>query len=202
MIFFPFSFRDVTFRDVTKNFKAIFLAIGFCFLLAFSFSYGEVTNSSNTTQFLEEFYRGEERVEKQKIKTPNPFITTLKIILYLGVLGGGAFLLVRWFVKKTSIPQSEDSQFVEVVLTKMIGMNSYIHIVKIINDYYILSQSNEIRLIEKITDKETLDFIELNKDKMKPKDVKFVDILGNIPAFKKSDKLGFLKTQREKLKKF
>ncbi len=84
----------------------------------------------------------------------------------------------------------------------MIGMNTYIHIVKIIKDYYILSQSSEVRLIEKIVDKETIDFIELNKEKMKPKETKFIDILGNIPAFKKTDKINFLKTQKEKLKKF
>ncbi|MGC8765818.1 MAG: flagellar biosynthetic protein FliO [Brevinematia bacterium] len=187
-------------RNAKKNLGVILLNFLCLLVMCFSLSFGEVTNTTN--QFLEEFYRGEETKERQRIKTPNPFVTTLKIILYIGILGGGAFLLVRWFVKKTSIPQSEDSQFVEVILTKMIGMNSYIHIVKIINDYYILSQSNEVRLLEKITDKERIDFIELNKEKMKPKDVKFIDILGNVPSFKKTDKLGFLKTQKEKLKKF
>ncbi len=183
--------------------KRIFLSLSLILFLNTMPIFAESTNViSNTNQFLEEFYRSEETKERQKIKTPNPFITTLKILLYIGILGGGAFFLVRWFVKKTSIPQSDDSEFVEIILTRAIGINSYIHIVKIINDYYILSHSNEIRLIEKITDKEKIDFIELNKDKMKPKGARFIDILGNVPAFKKIDRTGFLKVQKEKLKKF
>ncbi len=184
--------------------KKIFYVI---FYLVFVFSpvYPVETTNQNATNdktFLDDFYREEERESQRRIKTPNPFWTTIKIIFYLGLLGGGGFLLVRWLVKKTSIPESENAEFVEVVLTKMIGMNTYIHIVKIINNYYILSQSNEVRLIEKIEDKETIDFIELNKDKMKPKEAKFIDFLGNIPSFKKVNKIDFLKSQKEKLKKF
>ncbi|MGC8769643.1 MAG: flagellar biosynthetic protein FliO [Brevinematia bacterium] len=174
----------------------------FYLFLSFSPVFPETNQQTNNKTFLDEFYREEERANQRRVKTPNPFWTTIKILFYLALLGGGGFFLVRWIVKKASIPQSEDTQFVEVILTKMIGMNTYIHIVKIINDYYILSQSNEVRLIEKIEDKETIDFIELNKEKMKPKEVKFLDILGNIPAFKKTDKISFLKTQKEKLKKF
>lgn len=173
----------------------------FYLFLSFSPVFPE-TNQQTNKAFLDEFYREEERTNQRRVKTPNPFWTTIKILFYLALLGGGGFFLVRWIVKKASIPQSEDTQFVEVILTKMIGMNTYIHIVKIINDYYILSQSSEVRLIEKIEDKETIDFIELNKEKMKPKETKFLDLLGNIPNFKKTDKISFLKTQKEKLKKF
>jgi len=194
-----------------KNLKSFFLILIVLLTVTFSNFTFTKTNATNTTieetniqtnQFLEQFYRNEDEKNRKKIKTPNPFFTTIKVLFYLFILGGGGFLLVRWFIKKTSIPQSEDSQFVEVILTKMIGLNAYIHVVKILNEYYILSQSNELRLIEKITNKETIDFIELNKEKMKPKDSKFIDILGNIPSFKKIDKFEFLKSQKEKLKKF
>jgi len=181
---------------------SVYVAFSIFFLSTFSFP--QQTNQANetNTQFLEQFYRGEEERGKEKVKTPNPLWTGLKVIFYLAILGGGGYLLIRWIISKGSIPQTEDSKFIELILTKSIGLNSYIHIVKIINDYYILSQSQDgIKLIEKITDKETIDFIELNKEQMKPKEVKFIDLIGNLPSYKKVDKIAFLKSQKERLKK-
>lgn len=159
-------------------------------------------SNTTTNQFLEEYYTTEGEKRKEEIKTPNPFVTILKIIFYLALLGGGGYFLIRWIITRSAIPQTEDSQFIEIVLTKAVGLNTYIHIAKIINDYYILSQSGDgLRLIEKVTDKETIDFIELNKEKMKPKSVKFIDILGTLPLHKRTDKIGFIKAQKERLKK-
>jgi hypothetical protein len=81
-------------------------------------------------------------------------------------------------------------------------MGSYLQIIKVGATYYLLSLSSEgARLIDKITDKETIDFIELNKDSMKPRQVKFFDILTFFPKGMKVDKLDYLKSQKDRLRK-
>ena len=163
------------------------------------------TNSAvSNGPFLQQFYDTEETAASRakKIQAPNPVWTTIKIILYIGVLGAGAYFLVRFVIKKGSVPATGDSNFVEVLMTKSVGLGGYLQIVKVGPSYYLLGHSGDgIRLIDRIQDQETIDYIELNKDSMKPKETKFVDILNYLPISKKLDKWDFLKGQKDRLKK-
>lgn len=161
--------------------------------------------ASNTNNYLGSFYDQDDTAAQRakNIQPPNPIWTVIKVILYLGVFGVAGYFIVKFVIAKSSaVPSSEDVNVVEVVLTKQVGMGSYLQIVKVGPSYYLLSLSGEgSRFIDKITDKETLDFIELNKDKIKPKETKFFDFLTYLPLNKKGGKMDFLKSQKDKLKK-
>ncbi len=163
-----------------------------------------VTNSGTNAAFLQEFYDKEKTSQEteKKVSTPNPVWNTIKIVLYTAVFGAAAYFLIRFIIKKGSLPFTEDENLVEMLLTKPMGMGSFLQIVKVGTSYYILSLSNEgLHLIDRITDQETIDYIELNKEKMKPKESKFLDFLSYLPLSKKTDKFDFLKTQKDRLKR-
>lgn len=154
--------------------------------------------------YLGSFYEQDDAANQRtkNVQPPNPVWTIIKIILYLGVFGVAAYFLVKYVISRNTLPATEDVNLVEVIMTKQVGMGSYVQIVKVGPTFYLLSLSGDgLRFIDKIQDKETLDFIELNKDKMKPKENKFFDFLANLPLYKKTDKMEFLKNQKEKLKK-
>ena len=158
------------------------------------------TNSNYLGSFYEQDDAAGQRAKN--VQPPNPVWTIIKIILYLGVFGVAAYFLVKYVISKNTLPATEDVNLVEVIMTKQVGMGSYVQIIKFGPTFYLLSLSGDgLRFIDKIQDKETLDFIELNKDKMKPKENKFFDFLANLPLYKKTDKMEFLKNQKEKLKK-
>ena len=162
------------------------------------------TNTGTNTQFLQEFYDQEKSSQEneKKIQAPNPVWNTIKILFYTAVFGVAAYFVVRFIIKKGSLPFTEDEKIVETLLTKSVGMGSFIQIVKVGTSYYILSLSNDgLHLIDKITDQETIDYIELNKEKIKPKETKFFDFLSYLPLSKKTDKFDFLKNQKDRLKK-
>lgn len=166
------------------------------------------TNATNLSQtnanYLGSFYdQDQEAANRAKsIQPPNPVWTIIKVILYTGVFGAAAYFVIKFVLAKNALPATEDANLVEVIMTKQVGMGSYIQIVKVGPTFYLLSLSGDgLRFIDKIQDKETLDFIELNKDKMKPKENKFFDFLSYLPLGKKTDKMEFLKNQKDKLRK-
>lgn len=165
----------------------------------------QTTIQTNTnTSFLQDYYEQENATadKVKKISAPNPIWTTIKIILYTGILGVGAYFIIRYVITKGTIPSTADAKLVETILNKSLGMGSYLQIVKVGATYYLLGVSGDgVRLIDKITDQETIDFIELNKDSMKPKETRFVDILKFLPISKQLDKFDFLKNQKDRLKK-
>lgn len=182
----------------------------FLFLSLSGFSQQTNINSSNNPSntnnkpFLQDYYEQDKPTndKNKNISTPNPLWTAVKIILYIGVFGVAAYFLIRFLVSKGALPATADEKIIETILTKSIGMGSFLQIVKVGTSYYLLSLSSEgARLIDKITDQETIDYIELNKESMKPKQTKFIDILTFFPKSKSLDKMGFLKNQKDRLKK-
>ncbi len=160
-------------------------------------------SSTNSNSYLGQFYGTTNNAETANTANqPNPIWTFIKVILYIGVFAAAAYFLIRYLAKKGGLPATADERLVETVMTKFIGMGSYLLIVKVGASYYLLSLSGDgVRLIDKITDKETIDFIELNKDNMKPKQTKFFDILTLFPKNKNLDKIDFLKNQKDRLRK-
>lgn len=161
------------------------------------------TNGTNAA-YLGSFFDQEEgrQARERAAGTPNTFWTVVKFFLYTGVIVAAAYFIIRFVVAKGTPPSSGDTGIVEVILTRQIGMGNFLQIVKVGPAYYLLGLSGDgARLIDKIQDKETLDYIELNKDKLKPKDTKFFDFLKVLPVGKALDKMTFLKDQKDRLKK-
>ena len=132
----------------------------------------------------------------------NPFWDTLKIILITAVFAVIAYFIVKLIVSRSGVPTVSDDEAAEIILNKSLGMGIYLTVVKIGTQYYLLSVGNDgAKLVDKIEDKETIDALELNKGKMKPKENKFFDLLSLFPAAKKVDKVDFLKQQKDKLRK-
>lgn len=165
----------------------------------------QVTNATNGGQnFLQQFYGDNTNAPNRRAANgPSPFWSAVKVIFFTALFGVAAYFIIKFLVAKTGLPATEDDNLLELILSKPAGLGNYLEVMKLGSVYYLLSVSSDgLRLIDKITDKETIDYIELNKEKLKPKDSgKFFDILTFFPSFKKIDKLGFLKGQKDKLKK-
>ncbi|OHD55488.1 MAG: hypothetical protein A2Y33_11810 [Spirochaetes bacterium GWF1_51_8] len=162
------------------------------------------TNKSPVTNnvFLAEFYEGSATNQGAEAGGASSFWSIVNIILYTAIFGVVAYFVVRLIVRKSALPVSEDKQVVDIILTKTMGLSSYLQIVKIGKAYYLFSLGSDgLKLLDKIEDKETIDFIELNRDSLKPKETKFFDILSFFPPGKKIDKLDFMRQQKDKLKK-
>lgn len=191
-------------------------ALGFVFILAlspltaaFPQSNAPVTNAATVSvtdtnaPYLGSFY-GDEGANgrARKPKTPNAFLTMLKMLLYIAVLGGIVYLIIRYIIKKGKLPTTEDSEMVEILLTKQMGMGACVQVVKMGSVYYMLSLSSEgLRLLDRIDDKEQIDWIELHKDKSQPQQAKFFDFLSHLPGAKAMDRFDFMKNQKDRLKK-
>ncbi len=163
---------------------------------------GARTNPTNSS-YLQEQYASESATNgrTREVNPPSPVWTTIKVILYTGIFAVAAYFLIRFIISKGGLPATEDEKLIEIILTKFIGMGSYIQIVKIGPGYYILSLSGDgARMVDKITDQETIDYIELNKENMKPKQSKFFDFLTFFPKGKNLDKMDFLKNQKDRLR--
>lgn len=160
------------------------------------------TNGTNGV-FLQQFYDTDSGNQNKGYKQPNPIWTTIKIIIYTAIFGAAAYFLIRFIISKGALPSTtEDQKIVDIMMNKQIGAGVYLQIVKVGPTYYLLSLSGDgARLIDKIEDRETIDFIELNKENLKPKETKFLDILTYLPINKKGDKMDFLSRQKDRLKK-
>jgi flagellar biogenesis protein FliO len=160
--------------------------------------------TNTNAAFLQEYYDQDEKTaaRSKQYKPPNPIWTAIKVIFYTGLVAVAAYFLIKFVISKGSLPATADADFIEVLMNKQIGMGSYIQVVKVGATYYLLGLSGDgVRLIDKIGDKETIDFIELNKDNLKPKETRFFDILSYIPKAKNLSKFDFLKNQKDRLKK-
>jgi flagellar biogenesis protein FliO len=162
-----------------------------------------ISNQTNGA-YLQKEYEGEKTItdNTKNATPPSPVWTAIKVIIYIGVFATAAFFLIRYLVSRGALPATADEKIIEIILTKFIGMGSYIQIVKVGTSYYLISLSGEgARLLDKITDQETIDYLELNKENIKPRQSKFFDILTFFPKGRNIDKMDFLKNQKDRLRK-
>lgn len=166
------------------------------------FAYTQVTTNGETNGFLDRFYQEE---TKQQVKPEGGgwFWVVVKIFFYTSVFAVGGFFLVRYFVKKSSVETTEDATFIEVIAVKQTGLGGYIEVIKVGANYYLVGTSGDggVRLLDKITDKETLDYIELHKDALKPKPQEFMNLMEMFPFVKKVDRAKYIQSQKDRLKK-
>jgi len=126
------------------------------------------------------------------------------------VLGGvlGVIYLFFFLLKKAGRPVKDSGSIINVIATKNLTNNSAVHILKVGNQYFFVGAGDgNIRLLSEITDRETLDQFKLESSGPLSQNRSFSDILkgvfrgsgglGNVDK----ERSGFLKQQRERLKK-
>lgn len=126
----------------------------------------------------------------------------IQLLIYAALFGVAIYFIIRYIAKKSGVPVGGESSLIEVMRSQNIGMGALVEVVRVGKDYYTLAVTGQaVTLVGKIEDKETIDYIELNKEQLKPKTNSFVDILTYLPIGKKADRMDFLKSQKDKLKK-
>ncbi|MGL5255048.1 MAG: flagellar biosynthetic protein FliO [Brevinema sp.] len=161
----------------------------------------ELSNSQASNGFLDAFYTGADA----PITTPAPqagenlFFTLFRIVFITGLLGFLTWLVLKFFFRKNTLLLSHESSPIEVISLVPAGLGVYFVVAKLNNIYYLLSLSSDgMTLIDKITDKETADFLEIHK--AQPKEGAFTDLLQNLPEGKSRKALEFLRSQIDRLR--
>ncbi|MCX7882279.1 MAG: hypothetical protein N2314_03530 [Brevinematales bacterium] len=166
------------------------------------FVHAQVNTNIETNGFLDRFYQ-EENTQVVKTEGGGWFWVVVKIFFYTSVFAVGGFFLVRYFVKKSAVETTEDATFIEVIAVKQTGLGGYIEVIKVGANYYLVATSGDggVRLLDKIVDRETIDYIELHKDTLKPKPQEFMNLMEMFPFVKKVDRTQYIKSQKDRLKK-
>lgn len=131
----------------------------------------------------------------------------IRMVLVLGGVLGVIYLLF-FLLKKAGRPVKDSGSIINVIATKNLTNNSAVHILKVGNQYFFVGAGDgNIRLLSEITDRETLDQFKLESSGSLTQNRSFSDILkgvfrgsgglGNVDK----ERSGFLKQQRERLKK-
>lgn len=159
------------------------------------------TNGVSNAGFLDAFYTGQ---DAQAAPPPrageNIFFTLIRIVFITGILGFLTWLVLKYFFRKNAVSISSAASPIEVLSTKPAGLNVFFVVAKLHSQYYLLSLSADgLRLIDKIEDKETIDFLEINKDV--PAETKFVDLLDTLPEGKPKKAMEFLRGKIDQLRK-
>ncbi len=135
----------------------------------------------------------------------------IQMVLVLALVIAGIYLLF-YFLKRAGGQKYQDNALIDVMSTKVLQPNRALHLVDVGGQLYLVGTSeNSVNLVSEIQDKETADEIRLRAAQAGPRTEKksFLDIFAG--TFKKgggfgfsgsvTNSMGFIKQQRERLKK-
>ncbi len=175
--------------------KKLFL---FIFILNYSI-FAQESPTIDTNGFLDSFYSAPESESTAEL-AESPAMLFFRIIFITAVLAFLSWVVIRYFFGRNTLALSTEGKSIEILATVPAGLGSYFLVAKLHNLYYLFSLSNEgLRILDKISDKETIDFIELNKAQTLPQDMKFTDLLNSFPEPKEA--VDFLKEKLNNLRK-
>lgn len=182
----------------------IFALLFFLSLVITPFTYADTGSqeltSANSEGFLDQYYAPENTTPSDLPKKNSSALALLKVIfitLILVLLTWGLIKLM--FYKQLSF--TADNHFIEILTTVPAGLGSYLLIVKLYSLHYLCALSHQgLTLIDKITEKEVIDFIDLNKSKMQAPNTNFIDLLSNLPMKSPTKAMDFLKNTIKDLK--
>ncbi len=183
-----------------------FLAI--LFLVLSFYGFGQVTNTNVEPGFLDKFYEQ----EQERLPGGNVIIDIINIVITLAIIVGVVYLVVVILRRLTRAPL-DDLGVIEVMATKGITAGVSIQIIRIGKDYFAISVSDkEVKVIQKIEDKELINILNVEKSKIS-KEVKndFIDTILSLFRKEKSNvdvsdiserKLNFMKSQKDRIRKW
>lgn len=160
-----------------------------------------LSNGLSNTGFLDAFYAGQNATNQAPAAAgENIFFTLMRVVFITGILGFLTWLVLKYFFRKNTVAVSSAGSPIEILSTTPAGLNVFFVVAKLHSQYYLLSLSTEgLRLIDKISDKETIDFLEINKDV--PVDTKFVDLIEKMPEGQPKKAMEFLRSKIDQLRK-
>ena len=202
---------DIIYYDIDMK-KIIFITLFLLFSSSLFFTQdttnpndSPLTNAPKDTtnsEFLDNFYVGVDSINTPDTDTESPAMTLLRVLSITGILAFLTWILLKFFFKRNALSLSTAGHSIEVLATVPAGLGSYFVIAKLSSLYYLCSLSNDgLRLLDKISDQEDIDFIELNKTQILPQDIKFVDLLESLPEGQPKKALEFLREKITNLKK-
>ncbi|MBN1524465.1 MAG: FliO/MopB family protein [Spirochaetales bacterium] len=132
------------------------------------------------------------------------FVMFLSLVFVIAIIYGIYFLMKKGLGKKIA-----ENNMIKIMGSKIIHGNKAIHIIEVGKKIYLIGSSNEsLNLISEISEKETVDWIQLAAaEQAQQAPIRFQDIIGKI--FKSQPKkqveiqesVDFMKKQRERLKR-
>ncbi|MGA2762815.1 MAG: flagellar biosynthetic protein FliO [Spirochaetia bacterium] len=139
-----------------------------------------------------------------------PGVSTWDFVRMLIILAAvvGAIYLLFWILRKSSGRRITENELIRVLGSRGLAGNRSLHLVEVGTSVYLIGASDGgVELISEITDKESLDSVRLKAAEETPAAKRgFQQILSEIfrpagRAFSATDGLGFLRGQRDRLKK-
>ena len=131
----------------------------------------------------------------------------LRMLLILALVVGVIYLLF-WVLRRGSRKKIQENDLIKVLGSRSLAGNRALHLVEVGTSVYLVGASDGgVELVSEITDKETLDSVRLKAAEQLPTGRRnFQQILAEIfrPAkrpFSVREGIGFLKGQRERLRK-
>ncbi len=146
----------------------------------------------------------------QAAQPATPGVSTWDFVRMLIILAAvvGAIYLLFWILRKSSGRKIAENELIRVLGSRGLPGNRSLHLVEVGTSVYLIGSSDGgVELISEITDKESLDSVRLKAAEETPAAKRgFQQILSEIfrPAgrvLSATDGLGFLRGQRDRLKK-
>ena len=179
-----------------------FLSVFLIFLLFFSYPLAQETSEKNegvsgqveSTNFYQD--PTEEPLERQS----EPFLLLRTIFILIAFIAL-AYGILR-FLRSKQNKQIADNPFVKVITDFPLSVNKQLKIIQVVNDFYLLGVSQEqISLIDKLTDKEAIDLLKLEKAKDVSSATFFQDVFSKYVGIKKVAPLSMTKRLRDRIGK-
>jgi flagellar protein FliO/FliZ len=131
----------------------------------------------------------------------------VRMVIILAAIIGVIYLLF-WLLRRGAGRKIQENDLIRVLGSRSLSGSRALHVVEVGASVYLIGASDGgVELISEITDKESLDSVRLKAAEEKPQGRRgFAQVLAEIftPARKSlsvNDGIGFLKGQRERLKK-
>ncbi len=130
----------------------------------------------------------------------------VRMLLVLGAVLGVIYLLF-FLLKKASRPVRDSGSVIDVIATRSITGNSSVHLLKVGKQVFLVgSGDGEVRLISEITDKETLDTIDLDNTPVSAGSKSFSGVIRDVfqgsggGESSETRSRSFIKQQKDRLK--
>ncbi len=130
----------------------------------------------------------------------------VRMLLVLGAVLGVIYLLF-FLLKKAARPVRDSGSVIDVIATRSITGNSSVHLLKVGKQVFLVgSGDGNVRLISEITDKETLDTIELDNVPAAAGNKSFSSVIKDVFQMSGGGKTpdahgrSFIKQQKDRLK--
>ena len=160
----------------------------------------QVTNPSDSVSSAEtnSFYQDPTKSGEDSISYGYLLLRTILVLVLFIVF---AYFILR-FLKSRQALRTQENPFIKIITEFPLSINKQIKIIRVVNDFYVLSVTqDQIRLIDKVSDKEAIDRFKLEEGNTVPAATFFSDIFSRYTDMKKTSPLGITQNLKKRLTK-